>query len=518
MERHEYERLMEMIRALEGIIDWRSYFGDKKTKIDGEDKKITEIMEQLIAAKSYDKLDNKYKGYDEWVDDLNKGVSNMKQIVKFYDGKINADNTVEKLPDAAEARKDEAELDKNFFGRIAKTFAKARKDSWKNSTSFDNMEKELGKLNELISESSNIPEDERDKKLYDALEALEKTADKYLEHKLEHGVNENAVAKVDATVSMKDYIKERKAEIYRRQVIKETNIRINDISDASKKSSDGPYWIKEAEVRAAGKHYSDLFDKLNISSEKKQEMQNIFKNAENLMYQGMMKFAPNSGITANDRELASSFLTAEFMRNELLVGGGEITPMMKQFIEGPEAFRRTMEKTDLVYRKLTDEGVGFNKKAVKEYASRDTNANVLYSYANSGRFSPLLNKNLFESELAYSTYKIEEEKVALEKQKAENAAREKVKLEELKRQEKAKEISRKQKENLYLSRSFAAIAKFAKEHNFSGEYWEKKIAECIQFSKEYQEKAMFGEKDVDEVEEKKTGKASKSAKSKDKSL
>lgn len=513
MERHEYERLIATIKAMEGVIDWRSFFGDKMTKVNGKDKKITEIMEQLIAAKSYDELDNEYKGYDEWVDDLNKGVSNMKQIVKFYDGKINADNTVEKLPDAAEARKDEAELDKDFFGRVAKTFAKARKDSWKNSTSFDNMEKELGKLNDLLN--SNIPEDERDKKLYDALEELDKKADKYLEHKVKKGVNENAVAKVEATASMKEYIKERKAEIYRRQLAKDTNNFINENSDDAKNS---PYCIKQAEVKAAREHYLALFDKLNISGEKRQEMQNIFINAEAMMFQAYDNYRPNSGIKANERELASSFLTAEFMRNELLVGGGEITPMMKQFIEGPEAFRRTMESTDIVYDKLTDDGKEFNEKTVKEYASRDTNANVLYSYANSGQYSVLLHKNLFESELAYSTTKIQNEKEALERQKAENAAREKVKLDELKKQEKAKEVSRKQKENLYLSRSYAYLAKFAKEQNLSGPDWDGKVEEFTKLANEFREKAMFGEKDEEVVEEKKTGKASKSAKSKDKLL
>lgn len=515
MERHEYEKLVAILKALEGVIDWRSYFGDKMTKVNNEEKKIVDVMEQLIAAGSYDKLDKNLKGYDEWVDDVNKSVTNMQQIAKFYGAKISADHTVEKLPDVNEVRKDEADLDKSFFDRMAKTMAKARKDSWKNSSHFDKMEESLGKLNDLINGESNLSEEERDKQLYDALDELEKTTDRYLEHKVKRGVNENAVAKVEAATSMKEYIKERKSEIFRRQLEKDTKYSLYNHGMESKYTD---YAIKGAEIATTRSRFTELAEKLNISSEKLKEMNNVFANAEHMMHIGDEGFEPKDVEKVDTRAYAAAFLTSEFMRNELLTSGGEVTPMMKQFMAEPEAFRRTLAETGIVLWELRNNNGGFDKENVDEFASRSANANVLDSYAKSDKKQSVLHsKMLFDSILSVSTNKIQEEKEALARQNAEKAEREKVEFDELKKQEKAKGISDKYKENLKLARSYAGLAKFAREH-LSGTEWEERIAECTKLAKEYQEKAMFGDNGKEIVEEKKTEKVRSSEKSQNKTL
>lgn len=517
MERKDYEEFLKMIKALEGVLDWKTFFGEQKTTIDDEKVPVVDVLEQVIAAKNYDELDSKYKVWGSWVSLVRDNTKNMKKIVEFSGNKLDANNSA-KLTVADVASDDEKATDINFFRKIEKTLGQARKDAWKNSSSFDKMEAEVKKVNNLLNGESKLSEEEKDKQLFDAFTALEESADKYLEHKVKKGANENAITKIQSATSMKDYIKERKAEIFRRQLERDTKALRIKKSDGSLDSS--PLRIKQAEIESSHDYFSDLFDKLNISSEKKAEMNKIFLNSRELMYIGNLKFKNHESRTATKEEIASSFLTTEFLRNELLVGGGEVTPMMKQFMEGPEAFRMNMEKTSTVAYELLSKGDNYNAKNIMAFVSRDANSNVVYSYATNPYF--LLNKKLFDAELDASTYKLEEERKALEREKVEKAAREKVKLEELKRQEKKKAFMDNYNKNRELSKSYSALAEFAKKHNYSEEL----IKKYTDLAKEYQEKVMFGEKtDEDEkdnakegAKEKKTGKVSKSAKSQDKSL
>ena len=73
-------------------------------------------------------------------------------------------------------------------------------------------------------------------------------------------------------------------------------------------------------------------------------MKKIFEQAEYLTYCGDQKFKENYTKDYNMKEHVESLIAAEFMREELINGGGEVTSVMKKFFKAPEAFAKMMNE------------------------------------------------------------------------------------------------------------------------------------------------------------------------------
>lgn len=504
MNKREYERLLATMTALQnekGIM-WEEYFKDKIVTINDEQKELLEVMKQIQKAATYEDLGKEYKVYDNWVDTVNKAVGDMKAVVDFSNVK---QQEMTEMTEMSDMTKTTEAVDKSFFGRMAKELATAKAKAWKNSDSFDKMEKALADVNKIINGEVTLADGEtKEQKLFDALEALEMTADNYLEHKVKDGANEKAVAKINAATSMKDYIKERKTEILRKQLVSEVEKGV-EAKKADREISN--YDKKAVEIASTRDHIHKICEKNNLSADKIKKIEEVFFNADVVTYYGNINFSKTSleSNKANLKNCATSFVIADFMRNELFMGGGDVTPMMKQFFDDPEAFVRTFAESGAISA-LYDVEDGFDKKNVGKFAAQSSQQNVVEAYERS-KFV-LCNDKLFDACLSANSYAIQEEKEALEKQKVEAAEKEKVKLEELKKQEKAKEIKEKYEENRKQAQAFAGLAKFAKER-IGGEKGAKLAEEYLKISKDYSIRAMFGDDALDEKEEKEAKKTEK---------
>lgn len=482
MEKYEYEKLIEMIKMLETVTDWRSYFGNKTTIFNNEEKNIVDVIDQIKSAESYETLNENFKAYDEWVDDINKAVTAMQQFVKFNGGMQKDDNS-KSLNADINAASDEA--DKNFFGATAKIMAQARKDSWKNSTEFDKMENDLKQLNKIINGEIKVPEAEKAMKIYEALDNLEKSTNKYLEHKAKKGINENAIAKVDAAKEMKDYIKERKSEIFRSQMINETNAKIESKKGSTANFTD--YDKKSVEIDNTKTHIIEMAGKLNLDYDKKQAIIDIFDKAEYLAFCGTVNFKEEYMKDYNMEEHAEALITAEFMRNELINGCGEITPVMEKFFRSPEAFTKAMNMNITGASKELYNSDKLNAAGLKKFVSQDpaTNMNEIYK-----RCPKLQDRKFLEFAVSGTMYRMDDAKAEAKKQDIEKIDFEILTRQELEQAE-AKEIEDKYNENLKLAKSWGSVAKFAKE-NLSGKDGKEILEKSSKYAKKYQEKAMSG--------------------------
>lgn len=499
MKKREYEKLMEVLKALSNVADWRGYLYGRTVTVNDEEKQLTDVIDRIRQAASYEELSREYKVYDSWVEDVNKSVNDMQEIVKFHEAAKKSGNKEIELPEIS-AEKTPASADIKFFEQMAKEVTDAKSKTLKDSGEFKKMEKALNAVNKLLNSQENLSEGERDKKLYAAFDALEQAADKYLEHKVKHGTDKKSLVKIDIATNLKDYIRDRKTEIFRRQITDEVNQQ-----EAKRRNKYYTNYDRKAiEVKNTKDHILDMCIKMGVSYDKTEEIREVFEKADNLTYYGNQKYDSDTvkdhfkELEQDHKECAASILVADFLRNELLTGGGEATPMIKKFIKEPKAFMRTLKETEAVAQLYS---AGYNKENLDKFAAQSPKANVLEAYGRSRYI--LSNKMVFDATISNQAYMIREEKKEAEKQQIEKEKRTKIELAELQKQEKAKEISDKYKENLRIARTYAGLAKFARE-NLKGEKNEKLASEWAKKAKEYSVKAMFGEEKAKQKEEKKT--------------
>lgn len=529
MNRKEYERFMRIYKAMDDKNAWeygKDFFVENKIKVDNKEKSMMEFITELKNYGSYDNIPKSIKDagaeFSKSFDEMTKHMRIFSGYVEFLDTKVSVndllaedieDNTKvkttksknEKINDepviSDEVSKTEVsanEVDAAFFKKMSKMMADSKAISIRNSGKFGKMEKALEETMKFLNDPANTANREE----YTAkLEKLEACASAYLDHKINDGINKKAAGKINAATAMRDYIKERKAELFRASMIEDTEQGKGSYRGRTDEAALD--FIKHAEVENTKACILKIFKKQkNYSEAKAVDMNKIFIKADEV-YQGISdddNFLKNSTKTTEGsnklREQLGCLITAEFLRNELLEGGGEVTPIMTKFFENPQALANTYTNiaacTDLK-----------EKANMDVFLRSDCKKNVSDAIKNSAMYKV---KDLFNATFACQVTLIEEQKRALEKQKEEAAKLEKINAQKLEAEEKKKDNMKKYNETRNLANAYDNLAKFAKE-KINGEEGKKLYKEWYTKARDFRQKAMFGiYDDIEDKQEKKSGK------------
>lgn len=468
MNKEEFERFKNLAEELNNY--WReTFFIGRVISFEGKKQSATDVIKEILKCQNYEELEKKYMIHDDaFTKDFNDIVNDMEAIKMIQDAQRQDINEVEgdsisafELPaeevEIAREKENEniylvpkktvAEIDTSFLDRMSKKMSASKAISKRNSKEFATMEEKLEDVKNYLNDNGNNINDEEYKK---KLEELEKAASSYMEHKVKDGTNSKAIGKIEAASSIREFVKERKAEIFRNKMIKDTN----NLKD---QCGDDIYEKKIMELNNTRDALYEAAKNKNLSDDVRKNIDEIFAGAHSLIdnfnfdYGAKYLEKENENNPAMLKSNIGKLITVEFIRNELLAAGGEITPLISVFLDEPMALVNTYKDTRACEGLLN--GDNFNK-----FIKSNCTENVLDAYNRSVSIS---SSKWFSSSLSHNAYIIKNEREILASKNKEKAEAEKVSTANLLEEDRRNEI-------MGLGKAYASLADYAL-NNIAGE-------------------------------------------------
>lgn len=311
-----------------------------------------------------------------------------------------------------------AKVDFSFFARVKGEFNKSRFKSWSNSGLFKKMDRNLDKLTTFLNQNGDIHSEEYTK----LLDELEKSADAYLTYKVEKGVNKNAIGKVNGATAIKEYIAERRKELFRDKVNAETAEIQEEILPKQQNSTlnESNLAKKEAEYKNTATLIEKYWKKHHENASINPQVQNAVDAAAN----DMSRLRKEITLMEPDLEIGTgAVLALELVRNEIMASGGQKSPIVENFLADPIAFQEKIEKSEAyqALRSSSDNLEMFTEKSCRENVVDALRAGLPDEVAKNLGSSIVYDRHLIESET---------EKPLLNDLPTEEASRERAETEE----------------------------------------------------------------------------------------
>ena len=233
----EFEAFCDFYKTIENEDDFLKHLKDKD--IVKKEFSYTIAMEKLInqakvVKNNVNTAENAYKNYikEDKLKDFDSSfyIFKMRHQQYVIDTKFKSVENIIELSDVVS--EETREVIDTMMSNATKSLTQnaslvilrdnlrdAKKNSWRNSSEYENIEAALDKtieINNKLKEYDNI--DLNDEKVVtekqkllkeykDALANLDNLSDKYLDHKAKDGIKENAAAKVEAVQKLKEFAK-----------------------------------------------------------------------------------------------------------------------------------------------------------------------------------------------------------------------------------------------------------------------------------------------------------------------
>lgn len=453
MNKREYERLMEIYGRFVEVPEYKGFMetvGLKEVNLGTGTKKVSEIIEEIVAAGSYDNLSDDIKNASsKTTNEINIFASNMEDIsnIVLGVGELEMEDPNEDFW---------AMDDKVYLSRMRKLLKK-EKSFWHNSDQFIAVEEEVARCEKLAEELVDAQDNpEKRAKYMESLEKISNLVDKYMEHKAIDGAKENSYGKIGLCKQIQGYVNERKSILYAEELDKASaEIHKNKMKLANASEMDQLADWKTKECQDTYERIVKLYEK-ETGKPAEDKFASILDNADSALY----------GVLINDdsyysKEKMGSVLLLSYLRNELYNGGNTVTPFIKEVFENPEAVKKAFEINGAV------DSVDFNVKEhdnvakeenLKTFLKGDCKANVIYAQSKS---MMLANEKLLSTTISTNGYVIEQERIKRQQEKEEAERIEKANIARLEEEEKQRKFREEREEKLRGADVYESLIKYA---------------------------------------------------------
>lgn len=389
MTRKEFEKFKELYALATTKLKnkdkelWAYFFGKKGISFGSNAMLVEDYIEKLASYNSYDdvpKFFTEYEGVYEnassmvqdsfFANDFSRILKDMEVVVKTVDQDMNGNeyDHHEETP---------LDLDKSFFSRKVTELKNARgRAIFFNSPQFDELEEALQEVVQELSDLDAFSE----RRYLNKLDSLQEKIDAYLVHKVKDGTNERASGKINAAMSMKKFITERKAEVFRAKMTSSDNSKKQHLmDDDSADEKNEVYQTKLAEVTTLMDVVSDV-NRDEFGGKNQQDVFTVTVKAKEFLDQCYNEEDYFKSLQRENadmlRDKVAAFITAELVRNEIATSGGKATPLLDKFYKDPKGFAATIKETPLCYL-LTE-----SKEDFEKYIMRDSKSNAILIFNN----------------------------------------------------------------------------------------------------------------------------------------
>lgn len=361
MKKEEFEAFVALVKSIKEKAPTllADYFQNKELNFGSKKTNANDYITLMLSYAKYENVPKQLVEYDEvFSNNFYKTYKQLEELNKQFEKAETATANSKNVPveyninDPFDYKKktESITVDRNFFRRMATNFVTARESTSFHSKEFDEMQKKLIAVYEFYKQFATLSVN-KDGYLV-ALDELAASADAYLATKLNKTVSEKSIIKVNTAIAIKEYIAERKADIFRENMLNGIEAMRKDYLEAANNEYQKLYANKIAELTNTGIVLGNMLGaSQDVSVEAANEISTIISDAKNLVSECHEK--ENFSEIMRENSLrgpkgVASMVALDIVRNELLAGGGKVTPLLEKFFKNPAQFVSELQQSKVV--------------------------------------------------------------------------------------------------------------------------------------------------------------------------